>query len=159
MRLPAHRLAACALVAVLAVVSVACIGPPVPPPTGGSSDLISCSQAAADHEVVANAHLDPSCTYTGRFRITRGNVRLDCNGALITGTSGVGIEVSAPVDVSMEGVRVQECRTDGFLNGIRVTRIGFRALTPGHEYDNKLSDVLIDASSVSNSRGVGVYVD
>ena len=38
----------------------------------------------------------------------------------------------------------QECRTDGFLNGIRVTRTGFRPLAPGHEYDHHLSDVLIE---------------
>ena len=136
-----------------------CIGPPVPPPTGGPSDLIPCSQSDADHELVANAHLDPSCTYTGHFRITRGNVRFDCNGALITGTTGVGIEISTPVDVSMEGVRVQECRTDGFLNGIRATRVGFRSLAPGREYDHQLSDILIDGTQVSNSHGVGIYVD
>jgi len=58
--------------------------------------------------ITVSSHLDPSCTYTGHFRITRGNVRFDCNGALITGTTGVGIEISTPVDVSMEGVRVQE---------------------------------------------------
>ena len=108
---------------------------------------------------MASAHLDPSCVYTGHIRITNGGVRLDCNGAVLRGTKGTGIEVSTPVDVSMEGVRIQECRTDGFLNGIRVTRTGFRGLEPGHEYDAKLSDVLIDDTEVSNSRGVGIFVD
>ncbi len=162
MLLPATRrvpFARVALIAAVVLVAASCIGPPVPPPTGGPSDLIPCSQSAADHELVANAHLDPSCTYTGHFRITRGNVRFDCNGALITGTTGVGIEISTPVDVSMEGVRVQECRTDGFLNGIRATRVGFRSLAPGREYDHQLSDILIDGTQVSNSHGVGIFVD
>ena len=38
-------------------------------------------------------------------------------------------------------------------------RAGFRALTAGHEYDHHLSDVLIEKSQVSNSRGVGIFVD
>jgi parallel beta-helix repeat protein len=146
-------------VAALTLLGAGCIGPPVPAPTGGGTTIIPCSAADQDHDLVANADLDPSCTYTGHFRILQGGVRLDCNGARITGTDGTGIEVSTPSDVSMEGVRIQECRTDGFLNGIRVTRTGFRALAPGHEYDNKLSDVLIDDTQVSNSRGVGIYVD
>ena len=147
-------------VALVAVVSAAgCLGPPIPPPTGGASDLVPCAEASADHVLVANAHLDPACTYTGRFRITAGNVRLDCNGALVTGSGGVGIEVSTAADVSMEGVRIRRCRTDGFVNGIRVTCTGFRSLATGHEYDHHLSDVLIESSQVSNSRGVGIFVD
>src|SRR5262249_55968164 len=99
-----------------------CFGPPIPPATGGTSDLIPCPAAADVHVVTANAELDPSCRSTGRFQITAGNVRFDCNGALVTGSGGTGIEVSTPADVSMEGVRIQDCRTDGFVNGIRVTR-------------------------------------
>ena len=90
-------------VVVLSVALTGCLGPPIPPPTGGSSDLIPCSAAGQDHVVVANAHLDPSCTYTGRFRITAGSVRFDCNGALVTGNGGTGIEVSTPADVSNGG--------------------------------------------------------
>ena len=147
-----RRVALAVVAAALVVVLASCVGPPVPPPTGGPSDLIPCSSVDADHEIVANAHLDPSCVYTGHIRITNGGVRLDCNGAVLRGTKGTGIEVSTPVDVSMEGVRIQECRTDGFLNGIRVTRTGFRGLEPGHRVPTRSSQTSSSMTQKSRTR-------
>ncbi len=59
----------------------------------------------------------------------------------------------------MHGVTVRDCHVDGFLNGIRVTRAGFRSLAAGEEYVHELSDVVIEDSSISGTRGVGLYVD
>src|SRR5262245_9007858 len=118
------------VIAALALALLAgCIGPPFPPPSGGSSTTIPCSESNDDHEITTNTDLDPACTYAGHFRVASGGVRLDCHGARITRTDGTGIEVSTPADVTMVGVRVQNCDTDGFLNGIRVTRT-MRATTP-----------------------------
>jgi parallel beta-helix repeat protein len=121
---------------------------------------IGCDGGEEPIVVVVNSKLDPSCTYTGGFVIRASNVVFDCRGALIDGgRRGVGIQVETPVDVSMSNVRVRHCRVNGFLNSMRVTRVGFRALEAGHEYDNHLSDVVIERSVVTNSRGVGIFVD
>ena len=131
---------------------------PIPPP-GAGSQLIGCSQAAAPVVVTVSSHLDPSCTYAGGISIVASDVVLDCQGALVQGTSGRGIEITTPADVSMSGDVVKNCRVDGFLNSIRATRDGFRSLAEGHEYDHRLSDVTIEDSELSNSVGVGAYVD
>jgi len=111
--------------------------------------------------VTANAHLDRRCTYTGGFEINASHVVFDCRGAVIDGTGqpGVGIEVSTPADVDLTDVTIRGCTVRGFLNSIRVTRVGFRSLTAGHEYDHHLSSVFIDHSRVSGSHGVGIFVD
>ena len=83
--------------------------------------------------MTVSSHLDPSCTYTGGIRITASDVVLDCQGALVQagGDPGSrGIEVATPADTSMSGDVVRNCRVSGFLNSIRVTRTGFRALAP-----------------------------
>ena len=132
---------------------------PVPDP---GSQLIDCSLAGAPLVVTVSSHLDPSCTYTGGITVTASNVTLDCQGALVQagGDPGSrGIEVSTPVDTSMSGDVVRNCHVSGFLNSMRVTRVGFRGLAAGHEFDHTLSDVLIEHSDVSDSHGVGIYVD
>ena len=105
--------------------------------------------------------LDASCTYTAGFEITASDVTLDCRGALVSSTSrdGVGIEVSTPVDTDLSGVTIRNCRVRGFLNSMRVTRVGFRTLTAGHEYDHGISGVVIEDSNIGGSAGVGIYVD
>jgi hypothetical protein len=76
------------VIAALALVVLAgCIGPPVPPPQGGSTTTIPCSESNGDHVITANTEhvitantdLDPACTYIGHFRMTSGGVRLDCH--------------------------------------------------------------------------------
>src|SRR5690606_3068172 len=51
------------------------------------------------------------------------------------------------------------CNVRGFLNSLRVTRDGFRTLPEGVEYENGLADIVIEDSSFSGSRGVGIFVD
>jgi parallel beta-helix repeat protein len=123
--------------------------------------VIPCSQAAVRVTITTNSVLDPSCTYTAGFEITASDVTLDCRGALVgsTSTNGVGIEVSTPVDRDLSGVTIRHCRVRGFLNSMRVTRVGFRTLTAGHEYDHGISDVVIEDSTLGGSSGVGIYVD
>jgi hypothetical protein len=153
------RFGATPLVAMILLTMAACVPKPPAPPER-DAHLLGCDVATrAEHVIERDTRLDPACTYTGRFRITKAGVTLRCRGATIEGDTGVGIEVSTPVDVSMSGVQIRDCHTRGFLNGMRVTRVGFRSLAEGHEYDHALSDVLIANSSVTGSRGVGIFVD
>lgn len=150
-----------ALLGVLAVAPAGAAGPvgPFDPPDVGSQ-LIGCDRAGARVTVTASSHLDPSCTYTAGFDITASDVVLDCQGALVSKVgSGVGIEISTSADTTMSGVTVRNCRVQGFLNSIRATRIGFRQLAAGHEFDHTLHDVVVEDSELSGSRGVGMYVD
>ena len=124
--------------------------------------IVDCSQAATRVQLTASADLDPTCTYTAGFDITASNVTLDCKGAAIHGAidaAGVGIQVSTPSDTELAHVVVRNCHVSGFLNSLRVTRPGFRTLTAGHEYDHPTSDIVIEDSTFTGSRGVGVYVD
>ncbi|MBK5289766.1 MAG: right-handed parallel beta-helix repeat-containing protein [Acidimicrobiia bacterium] len=122
--------------------------------------LIECDHAAAPLVIAVTSHLDPACDYTGGVTITASDITFDCQGAVIRGTtSGTGITIVSPVDVDMSNVTVQNCRTAGFLNGIRMTRTGFRDLAAGVEYEHHLRDIVIKDTSVVGSRGVGVYVD
>ena len=92
--------------------------------------------------------------YTRGFDITASKVTLDCRGAVIDATGrggGSGIEVRAPADADLSRVTIRNCVVRGFLNSIRVTREGFRALPAGHEYDHGIRDVLHRAH-----RGVGL---
>lgn len=151
------------LVAVVAQVAGACgwIGPrPAGDPPAGAVP-IGCDQAAAPLVVSVSSYLDPSCEYTGGVRIVASGVTFDCRGARLVGAdlTGSGITIVSPADTDMSGVTVQNCRTDGFLNGMRVTRNGFRELAVGVEYAHHLRDVTIKDSTVQHSRGVGVYVD
>ena len=132
---------------------------PAADPAPGSV-LVGCDQASTRVEVAVSSHLDPSCTYTGGIDVVASDVVLDCQGALLQSTGGgTGILVRTPVDVDLSGVTVRNCRVDGFLNSIRVTRDGFRALAPGDEYTHHLSDVLIEDNVLSDSRGVGIFLD
>jgi Right handed beta helix region len=123
--------------------------------------VVPCSAAAQRVVLTANARLDPDCVYSAGFDVTASNVTLDCRGALIDGTGrdGSGVLVHAPVDADLHGVTIRDCRVRGFLNSIRVTRDGFRSLAAGHEYDHEVRDVVLDGVRVSDSRGVGLYVD
>ncbi|MEZ5142951.1 MAG: right-handed parallel beta-helix repeat-containing protein [Acidimicrobiales bacterium] len=135
---------------------------PLPPP-GPGSVLVPCSQATVRVQVTAPSHLDPSCTYSAGFDVTASNATLDCQGAAIVGSGGgsfgVGIEVRAPITDALHGVRIRNCRVSGFGNSMRVTRAGFRTLAAGVEYEHAFSDIVIEDSEVSGSRGVGIYVD
>lgn len=152
------------LVALVALVATAC-GHWWPPRHPGHpstrATLIPCSNADERVTVTVNSVLDPSCTYRAGFEITASNLTLDCRGALISSASpnGVGIEVSTPVDSDLSGVTIRNCKVRGFLNSMRVTRVGFRTLTAGHEYDHGISGVVIEDSDLSGSSGVGIYVD
>jgi parallel beta-helix repeat protein len=56
-------------------------------------------------------------------------------------------------------VTVRNCRVRGFLNGIKVTRDGFRTLAAGAEYVHGTSEVAIEDDDVRDTRGVGIFVD
>jgi parallel beta-helix repeat protein len=155
-----RRLLVPALAAALALVALAWATP-----AAGSSwrdrgpVLVPCSAAGERTTLTRSARLDPSCTYTGGFDITASNVTLDCRGAVVEGRGGAGILVHAPVDADLSRVTIRNCVVRGFLNSIRVTRDGFRSLPAGHEYDHGIRDVLIEHTRVSDSTGVGIYVD
>lgn len=121
--------------------------------------VIGCDLASTRVTVTASSVLDPSCAYTGGFDVTASHVTLDCRGALVQGASGIGIMVQTPADVDMDDITIRNCRVDGFLNSIHLRRQGFNSLTAGHEYDHHLDGVTIVDSTLTNSRGVGLYVD
>jgi nitrous oxidase accessory protein NosD len=149
------------LLGVLVLATAACRPVWPPPPEHPRPVLIGCSQVAVRVTITRSSMLDSRCTYTAGFEITASNVTLDCRGALLSGApaNGVGIEVSTPVDSDLSGVTIRNCRVRGFLNSMRVTRVGFRTLTAGHEYDHGISGVVIENSDVGGSSGVGIYVD
>lgn len=127
-----------------------------------SSTLLGCDRATQVLVVTVSSHLDPACTYTGRIRVEGSGITLDCQGATIrsaVGAGGVGILIHAPSDAAQSDVTIRNCRVEGFLNSIKVTRDGFRDLAPGVEYENGTSDIVIEDVHVSGSRGVGIYVD
>ena len=156
----ARRAAGTVVAAVVAVTAgVAC--EPLPPPAEGSA-LIGCDRAGERVHVTQTSHLDPACTYPLGFDITASGVTLDCQGAAVrsaAGAGGHGIRISTPVDTPLSGVTVRNCHVEGFLNSLRVTRDGFRTLPQGVEYENGTSDIVVEDSSFTGSRGVGVFVD
>ncbi len=112
--------------------------------------------------LTSSVRLDPSCTWTGGFDITASHVTLDCQDALVQHVPGgpnLGIVVQTPADVDLAGVTIRRCRVDGFLNNVHLVRQGFQHLTAGHEYDHHLQGVVIERSTLTNSRGVGIYVN
>ena len=126
----------------------------------GAADILDCSTADVRHELTTSTDLDPSCVWTAGFDITASDVVLDCHGALIRSEGGGrGIQISSPIGTAMSGVVVRNCRVEGFLNNLRVTRIGFRELQPGAEYENGLTGVIIENNEFRDSRGVGVFID
>ena len=112
--------------------------------------------------LTSSARLDPSCTYTEGLEITASDVDLNCRGAVLdrTGQGGnPGILVHTPADADMRNITIRNCVIKGFLNSIRISRDGFRALPAGQEYAHGISDVTLKRNKVSGSRGVGLYVD
>jgi parallel beta-helix repeat protein len=151
------RSASAALVAVVILVLTGA-------PAGASKSpipVVGCDQAASSIVVTHSIALDPTCTYTGGLVITRSHVTLDCQGASIDGGEhdGVGILVTAPIAVSLTDITVRHCAVHGFENGMRVTRDGFRTLAAGHEYDHDYAQVRISDDQISDTGGVGIYVD
>ena len=125
------------------------------------SQRIGCDEGAQRLEITASSHLDPTCVYAG-FDIRTSGVTLDCRGARIRsapGAGGIGISIEAPPETALSHVTVRSCHVEGFLNGMKVTRTGFRSFEPGLEYEHPTSDIVIERSSVSGSRGVGIFVD
>ncbi|HMG40045.1 MAG TPA: right-handed parallel beta-helix repeat-containing protein [Acidimicrobiales bacterium] len=141
---------------------VACEPEPLPPP-GEGSVLVGCDRAGERVQVTVTSHLDPACDYTRGLDVTASDVTLDCQGAAIrtTGTpGGSGILVSTPIDTPLHDVTIRNCHVEGgFTNSLRVTRVGFRTLPEGVEYENGTSDIVIERSTFRGSRGVGVFVD
>jgi parallel beta-helix repeat protein len=154
---PRRRLRAFAAVLVLSVALGAC---QLAPPVAGSV-LIACDQAANRITVTTDSHLDPDCVYTGGFDVTASDTTLDCQGATIHGpkSAGAGIVISAPVGSDLHDVTVKNCHVNGFMNGLKVTRPGFRDLPAGGEYEDDLDDIVITESSFTDTYGVGLYVD
>ena len=148
------------VVAVAVVGTLAACEPPMPDP---GSTLIPCSRKGERVVITVSSHLDPSCTYTAGFEIAASGVTLDCRNALVQtpGTpGGVGILIHTPVDVALTDVTVRRCKVDGgWTNSLKVTRDGFRTLADDQEFETPTSDIVIEDSRFSNSRGVGVYVD
>lgn len=124
------------------------------------SQLIECDRADEPITLEESSHLDPSCTWTKGIRITASDVTLDCQGATIASTSvRYGVHIVAPTDVPLSGVRVRNCHIEGFLNCLHIEREGFRTLPEGEEYEAPFSDIVVEDSSMRDSRGVGVYVN
>lgn len=130
------------------------------PTPADASDLIDCGQADTRVVVSANSHLDPACTWTRGVQIVASDVVFDCRGARIVGPDRQrGIEITASADTPLANITVRNCYVEGFLNNIRITREGFRSLAEGAEYDHAFSNIVVEDSTLVNSRGVGVFVD
>ncbi len=123
--------------------------------------VIPCSAAGERTILTRSARLDPECAYTAGLEITASKVTLDCRGAVVDGRGqgDTGILVHAPADADLSRIAIRNCVVRGFLNSIRVTRDGFRSLPAGGEYAHGIRDVLIERTHVSDSRGVGIFVD
>ena len=123
---------------------------------------VGCTSADQPITITRSTTLDPTCTYSGGITITASGVTLDCRGAHVDagdGRSGVGILVTAPVDSSLHDITIEHCVVHGFLNGVRITRSGFKTLPPGHEYDHGYAHVRVVDDTITDTGGVGLYVD
>jgi nitrous oxidase accessory protein NosD len=141
--------------AALAALTSAATAAPAP-----GSQLIDCSQADDRVEITVSSHLDPSCVWTRGVRITASDVVLDCQGARLYGPDRQrGVEITAPTDTALSNITVRNCEIEGFLNNVRIIREGFRDLAEGVEYEHAFSNIVIEDSTLLNSRGVGVFVD
>jgi parallel beta-helix repeat protein len=150
------------IASVVAVGVVTACGPVLLPPPDAGSQLIGCERAGERVQVTVTSHLDPGCVYTAGFDIETSGVTLDCQGATIRSTEGAGgrgIQIHTPIDVPLTAVTVRNCHVEGFLNSLRVTRDGFRTLPAGEEYENGTSQIVIERSTFTRSRGVGIFVD
>lgn len=125
-----------------------------------SPELLTCDRANDLLEITADTQLDPGCTWTRGIRIVASDVTLDCQGATIASASErYGIHIVSPTDQPLANVTVRNCVVDGFLNCIHVEREGFRNLAEGEEYEDTFSNIVIEDSTVRNSRGVGIFVN
>jgi hypothetical protein len=127
-----------------------------------SSQLIPCDRAAEHLVIRRDSHLDPKCTYTGGLEITNSNVTLDCRGAAIDDPEGdddYGIHVHAPASFRLSRVSVRNCLISGFLNNVRISRDGYRALAAGSEYVRASSRIEIRNSRLVGARGSGLFVN
>ncbi len=136
-------------------------------PTGGlvgspapGSVALDCSAASARHTISVDTHLDPACDWKG-FDVVASGVTLDCRGARLEGIGRGrwGILIATPATVTLRDVTVRNCEVAGFLNGVRVTRDGFRSLTPSDGYDHTTERITIQNLAVHDSTGVGIFVD
>ncbi len=126
--------------AALAILASGAAAAPAP-----ESELVDCSRAANRITVRTSSHLDPSCTWTRGVRILASDLVFDCQGALIAATDRqYGLEISAPTTMALSNITVRNCRIDGFLDSVRITREGFRDLAEGVEYDNAFSNIVIE---------------
>lgn len=135
----------------------ALVGDPAP-----GSEAVGCERADDLVVLTRSAHLDPSCTYTRGIEVRASDVVLDCRGARIEdvrGTRSRGIVIASPATQPLSGVAIRNCVVKGFLNGLRVTREGFKELSPGEEYATPISDVRIENSRFHSARGSGIFVD
>ena len=137
---------------------------PVGPGPGPGTQVLGCEHAREPRvEITVDTALDPSCEWAGGIEVTASGVTLDCRGARIVERSDdprrLGIAVRSPAERTLEDVVVRSCVTEGFLNGIRVTRDGFRSLPAGGEFDTPLRRVTIEDTHVYRSRGSGIFVD
>ena len=151
-------MAAATVLATIGLGLVACQPLPLP---DASSTLVGCDQASSVVVLTETSHLDPSCTYAG-IEIATSGVTLDCQRARIVapqGAGGRGILIRAPEGVALSDVTVRNCRVEGFLNSLRVTRDGFRTLAEGEEYDTPTSNIVVEDSTFKGSRGTGIFVD
>lgn len=130
-------------------------------PAAAAPLVVGCDQAAVRVQVTTDVVLDPTCTYTAGFDVVASGATLDCAGALVRsgGQSGIGILVHTPMDTDLANVTVTNCRVQGFLNGLRVRRDGFKGHPAGHEYDHATSNITIEGNDLTGSRGVGLYLD
>jgi hypothetical protein len=151
-----------ALTASAALLVGAAVAPSAAATPSAGVPVVSCDQAGSTIVLTASADLDPTCTYSGGIQIIRSHVTLDCQGAHVDqgdGRSGVGILITTDVDTALTDITVRNCVVHGFLDGMRITRVGFRTLAEGHEYEHDYSRVRLVDDQVSGTGGVGIYVD
>jgi parallel beta-helix repeat protein len=128
-----------------------------------TSTLVGCGSAATRIVATSSIHLDPACTYARGVTIATSNVTLDCRGAQVAKSGGPGdghgILVRAPVGVALHDVTIRNCNVRDFDNNLRVTRVGFKDLVVGSEYDLTTSNIVIENSSFADSANSGIFVD
>jgi parallel beta-helix repeat protein len=150
--MPSLALLAFAVLSVVSVTEADAVDP--------GSQLITCDQADERVTIAVSSHLDPSCTWTRGVEIVASNVVLDCQGAHIAAPDRrYGVHIVAPTDVALANITVRNCHIEGFLNNVRIEREGFRELAEGQEYEHAFSGIVIEDSTILNSRGVGIFVD
>jgi hypothetical protein len=148
------------LLSLAVAAGLAATSPPAAAVDPGSQP-IGCDRADTLVTLTQSSHLDPSCTWTRGIEIVASDVVFDCQGARIAPTTSRqrGILITAPTTVALSNIVVRNCVVEGFLNNVRITREGFRDLPAGAEYDNAFSDIVIEDSTLLDSRGSGLFVD